>query len=111
MFRTGPCEDGRVLVEEIAPAEVGDTYLLDVREADEWAAGRVPGSVHLPMSEIQARLAEVPHDRPLAVVCRVGARSAQVAAWLRHQGYRAVNVEGGLLRWQRDGLPLDGHVH
>jgi rhodanese-related sulfurtransferase len=99
-----------VLTDEIAPAEVGDTYLLDVREADEWAAGRAPGSVHLPMSEVVDRVAEVPRDRVVAVVCRVGSRSAQVAAWLRHQGVQAVNVEGGLLRWQREGLPLDGHV-
>ena len=104
------CETGGVLVDEIAPAEVGDTYLLDVREADEWAAGRAPGSVHLPMSEVVERFAEVPTDQVVAVVCRVGARSAQVAAWLRHQGVRAVNVEGGLLRWQRDGLPVDGVV-
>ena len=99
-----------MLADEIAPAEVGDTFLLDVREDDEWAAGRAPGSVHLPMSELVERVAEVPRDRVVAVVCRVGSRSAQVAAWLRHQGLQAVNVEGGLLRWQRDGLPVEGQV-
>lgn len=94
----------------IAPTEVGETFLLDVREADEWAAGRAPAAVHLPMSEIQQRLAEVPTDVPVAVVCRVGGRSGQVVAWLRQQGYDASNVDGGMLTWQRLGLPVEGVI-
>lgn len=100
----------RMQPETIAPAEVGSTYLLDVREDEEWEAGHAPGAVHLPMSEIQQRLAEVPADVPVAVVCRVGSRSGQVVAWLRQQGYDASNVEGGMLAWQRLGLPTDGLI-
>ena len=55
----------------VDPTEVGDDLLLDVREDDEWEAGRAPGAVHLPMSQLQARLAEVPADRPVAVVCQL----------------------------------------
>ena len=94
----------------VEPWSIGDRVLVDVREDDEWAAGRAPGALHVPMSALPARLADLPADRPLAVVCRVGARSAQVVAWLRHQGYDAVNVEGGLLAWEHCGLPLDGRV-
>jgi|SRR4051794_6983467 rhodanese-related sulfurtransferase len=89
------------------PAEVTDgTVVLDVREDDEWAAGHIAGSTHVPMSEIVLRVAEVPAADPLLVVCRVGARSAQVAAWLRAQGRDAHNLAGGLLSWSAAGRPL-----
>lgn len=80
--------------------------LLDVRENDEWRAGHAPDAVHVPMSGLPDRLPEVPADRELAVVCRVGSRSAQVTGWLRAQGYPAVNVAGGMQAWVAAGRPL-----
>src|SRR5687767_13856445 len=72
---------GRMSVPTISPAAVSDdALLLDVRESDEWAAGHIPGSVHLPMSTLLNRLAEIPKDRELVVLCKVGARSAQITA-------------------------------
>lgn len=91
----------------VHPRDVGDDLLVDVREQDEWVAGRAPGAVHLPMSELPGRLAELPDDRPLAVVCRSGHRSAQVTAYLVAHGRPARNVDGGMLAWQRLGLPLE----
>ena len=89
------------------PAEVTDgATILDVREDDEWVAGHIAGSTHVPMSELVQRVAEVPPVDPLLVVCRVGARSAQVAAWLRGQGRDAYNLTGGLLSWSAAGRPL-----
>jgi rhodanese-related sulfurtransferase len=85
-----------------------DDLLLDVREDDEWAEGRAPAAVHVPLSEVPARLAELPRGRRIAVVCRVGGRSAQAAAYLQVQGYDAHNVDGGMLAWQSAGLPLVG---
>jgi len=85
-----------------------DAYLLDVREYDEWAAGRAAGAVHIPMSELPGRLDEVPTDRQVVVACRVGGRSAQVAAWLNVNGYDAVNLEGGMFAWQAAGRPIVG---
>ncbi len=80
---------------------------LDVREADEWAAGHAPTATHLPMSELTARLDEVPSDRdPLYVICRSGARSARVVAFLAQQGHPAVNVEGGMQSWAAAGRPM-----
>jgi rhodanese-related sulfurtransferase len=76
-----------------------DAPLLDVREADEWAAGRAPTSAHLPMSELAGRLGDLPDFDPLYVVCRSGGRSARVTAYLVGQGYPAVNVEGGMQAW------------
>jgi rhodanese-related sulfurtransferase len=80
-----------------------DAPLLDVRESDEWAAGHAPNARHLPMSELTARIAELPDDDPLYVVCRSGGRSARVVAFLAGQGYPAVNVEGGMQSWAAQG--------
>jgi rhodanese-related sulfurtransferase len=80
--------------------------LLDVREDDEWEAGHIAGSVHIPMYELPTRLTEVPADSPLVVVCKVGGRSAQVVAWLAQQGYDATNLDGGVLAWTAAKRPL-----
>ena len=95
---TGPSVPG-VSVAEL-PA---DAALLDVREPAEWAAGHAPSATHLPMSELTARMGELPDDDPLYVVCRSGGRSARVVAYLAGQGYPAVNVEGGMLAWAGQG--------
>jgi rhodanese-related sulfurtransferase len=91
----------------VAAADVpADAYLLDVREPDEWQAGHAEGAVHIPMNEIMARVGEVPADRTVHVVCRVGGRSAQVTRYLLAQGREAVNVDGGMLAWSAAGRPL-----
>lgn len=91
----------------MTPREVGEAFLLDVRDQNEWDAARVSGAVHIPMHDVPGRLDALPKDRTIAVLCHVGARSAQVAHWLRAQGYDAHNVDGGLLAWHRDGLPVE----
>ena len=81
--------------------------LLDVREADEWAAGHAPDAHHMPMMEIPARLDEIPVDRDVVVVCRVGARSAQVVSYLQSLGRsNARNLDGGMMAWARAGRPM-----
>jgi len=75
-------------------------YLLDVREADEVAAASVPGAVHIPMGEVPARLAEIPRDREVVVMCHAGGRSLRVASYLAGEGYQPVtNLTGGILAW------------
>lgn len=89
-----------------AAAVPADAFVLDVREPDEWAAGHAEGAVHVPMGEVVARFAEVPEDRRVHVMCRVGGRSAQVAQYLIAQGLDAVNVDGGMLAWASAGRPM-----
>jgi rhodanese-related sulfurtransferase len=84
-----------------------DAYLLDVREPDEWAAGHAPGAHHLPMMQIQARMAEVPTAGDVVVVCRVGGRSGQVVAYLRDNGWdNVINLDGGMLHWSAAGREM-----
>lgn len=94
-------------IPEIGIAELtADAALLDVREDDEWRAGHAQGALHIPLRALPARLAEVPGDTRLAVVCRSGGRSAKATAWLRAQGYDAVNVAGGMVEWEAAGRPM-----
>ena len=84
-----------------------DALLLDVREPDEWAAGRIDGAVHIPMSGLMQRVDEVPKDRDVVVVCKTGARSAQVTAFLLQRGWSTVrNLDGGIVAWVQAGRPL-----
>lgn len=81
--------------------------LLDVREVDEFAAARVPGAALLPTSSFLARMDELPADRPLLVICRSGNRSAAVTGYLHRSGRDDVtNVAGGMILWERSGLPV-----
>jgi rhodanese-related sulfurtransferase len=89
--------------------------VLDVREDDEWRAGRLEGSVHIPLRELGERFTELPSGQVL-VVCRSGHRSAHATAYLNDQGFDAVNLAGGLVAWHDAGRPLTtddgapGHV-
>ncbi|GAA1786283.1 rhodanese-like domain-containing protein [Luedemannella flava] len=99
----------------VTATQVGDDdFLLDVRDDDEWHAGHVDGAHHVPMMELLARLDEVPQDRDVVVVCKVGGRSAQVTAYLNANGWERVrNLDGGMLAWVGAGRPMvseDGHA-
>ena len=81
-------------------------YLLDVHEPDEWDAGHAPDAVHIPMSELSDRAGEVPQDADVYVICRSGARSAQVTVALNNAGWQARNVDGGMKQWVQSGRPM-----
>ncbi|GAA1682731.1 rhodanese-like domain-containing protein [Microbacterium lacus] len=80
--------------------------LIDVREPDEFAAGRVPGAVNLPMSRIGELLDQLP-DGEFDVICALGGRSGRVVEALEARGYDAVNVEGGTNGWIDAGYPVE----
>lgn len=95
----------RVDVREAArAAEAGEVLLVDVREDEEWAAGRAPTALHAPMSRL--RQDTLPRDRRVLALCRVGGRSAAVAQALDQLGYDVANVDGGMLAWSAAGLPV-----
>jgi rhodanese-related sulfurtransferase len=95
-----------VNVPDIPAALPDGVTLLDVREPDEWAAGRAPEAVHIPMGDLAARLGDLPADDEVYVVCRSGGRSARVTAFLNANGWDAKNVEGGMQSWHASGRPM-----
>jgi rhodanese-related sulfurtransferase len=81
-------------------------FLLDVREDDEWEAGHAPEAAHVAMGLVSERIDEIPADRTVVCVCRVGGRSGAVANALAGVGYDVRNVGGGMLAWELAGLPV-----
>jgi rhodanese-related sulfurtransferase len=92
-------------LEAIALTE-GGTWLLDVREQNEWDRGHAPGAHFVPLSELGARIAEIPTDQPVLVVCLAGGRSLRAASALAGVGVEAVNVAGGMQAWVSADGPL-----
>ena len=84
----------------------GGALLLDVREPDEWAAGHAPDARAIPLGQVQARLDELPTDRPIVAICRSGGRSASVTEALTAWGFDAVNLAGGMRAWAAAGFPV-----
>jgi len=92
-------DDGALLVRDGA-------FLLDVREPNEWTAGHAAAATHIPLTQVPARVMEVPADGTVVVICRVGGRSQQAATWLRANGVEAVNLAGGMQAWAAAGLDV-----
>ena len=77
-----------------------------MREPFEWDEGHIDGALHLPMAEAARRIAEVPADRPKAVVCAGGLRSSTVISVLGRLGVSScLNVVGGMTAWVKAGHP------
>jgi rhodanese-related sulfurtransferase len=76
--------------------------LLDVREEWELGVASVPGIVHIPMGQVAERIGELDRNREVVVLCRSGRRSLEVAKFLQQNGFKAVNLAGGILAWSRD---------
>jgi hydroxyacylglutathione hydrolase len=85
----------------------GRPFVLDVRTESEWAAGHIEGARHIHGGTLEERYAEVPRDRPVAVVCGSGYRASIAASFLMREGYRDVsNVLGGMAAWKAAKLPV-----
>jgi rhodanese-related sulfurtransferase len=84
-----------------------NVYLLDVRTPREYGQGKLPGSVLIPIGELERRIAEVPKNRPVLVYCTVGSRSSSAAALLTRWGYSEVyNIYDGISGWYRNGFTI-----
>ncbi|HZW21387.1 rhodanese-like domain-containing protein [Noviherbaspirillum sp.] len=84
--------------------------LLDVREPHEYAEVRTPGSLLVPLGRLKTRLHEFRafENKPVILICRSGTRSGAAAQMLVQEGFKSVhNVQGGILAWEKAGLPLE----
>ena len=102
--------DIRQLSPEEAHRRLAEFHAVDVREPSEFEGelGRVPGSRLIPLGELEARASEIPTDRPLLLVCRSGNRSGTACTALQSLGIGpVVNLAGGMLAWNEQGLPIE----
>lgn len=101
-----PAIDIVELDRRLAALDGSRPLLVDVREHDEIVAARIEGLVVLPLSQFAVRFRELPQDRVLLIICASGGRSGMASAHLNANGYAASNVVGGMIAWQRAGLPV-----
>lgn len=104
-------------VPELTPTEViarwpneavrqAEIVLLDVREPEELELASLDDSLHIPMMQVPTRLAELPRDKALVVMCHGGGRSRRVAEFLAANGFeRVFNLGGGIDAWSREVDP------
>jgi rhodanese-related sulfurtransferase len=86
--------------------------LVDVREAPEFAAGRLAGARLVPLSEIEKRVAEFDRSQPLVLICRSGKRASQARERLVQLGFgNLACLAGGLAAWEAAGLPFEKDEH
>ena len=76
---------------------LGDGFLLDVRNPPEIAVAPVPGAVNIPLPQLRARLAELPRDREIHVICRSAQRAYYATRILLQNGFKARNISGGMM--------------
>ncbi len=105
-------EDGTAKV-ELAPQRVaelvsaGEAELIDVRMDYEWDAGRLADARHVEINRLTAEAESIPKDRTVVFYCRSGNRSGMAAQAFREAGWDSHNMDGGIIAWERAGLPLD----
>ncbi|WP_377887796.1 rhodanese-like domain-containing protein [Alkalihalobacillus sp. R86527] len=93
-------------VEEIAPEKVNDLLtngekmsIVDVRGPEEVATGKIPNAYNLPVNEIQTRMNELDKNKKHIIVCQSGGRSSMASMVLKSNGYRVLNMTGGMQEW------------
>jgi len=85
----------------------GPVVLIDVRTDAEVARGMIAEAKHIPLNQLPARYVELDPQAVTVVYCQSGGRSAQACMWLGERGFaRTYNLQGGVLAWVREGLPL-----
>ena len=88
-------------------SQAGAPLLLDVRSADEFASGHVPGAVNVSHEQVAAQLGALDATREVVVYCERGPRAAKAAEVLRGAGFRVRHLTGDMSGWRAQGLPVE----
>ena len=96
-------------VKRLLDLEPGQAVLLDVRSREGYAAGHLPGAVHIPFEELPVRLKELPKGKDVIVYCWdvTCILSTKAAYVLAARGFRAKELLGGIDAWQKAGFPIE----
>ena len=86
----------------------GTVIVLDVRPAEEYQAGHIPGAISIPLKELEQRLSELPRDQEIAAYCRgpYCVLAVQAVQVLRSKGFHAFRMEEGVQDWRARGFPV-----
>ena len=98
-----------ITVDEAFALSKQGALIIDVREPDELAeiAYNVKDIKNIPLGELESRLAEVPKDKQVIVVCKSGGRSSKAYELLKGKGFENIsNMEGGMEAWSEKALPI-----
>lgn len=86
--------------QEVVALDPTRQMLLDVRTAEEYRAGAIPGAVHIPLHELRQRVAELPRDKEIIVHCQSGQRSYYACRFLAQRGFQVRNLTGSYRTWK-----------
>lgn len=97
-------------VKEFAKLIAGsNVVILDVRKSEEYAESHIKGAILIDQFQndfIEQAKSKLPKDKTIAVYCRSGRRSANAAGRLAREGYKPVNLKGGIMAWTKEGQPV-----
>lgn len=85
---------------EVQLSEGKQFNIIDVREVEEVAEGKIPSAINIPLGLIEFRMNELDKSKEYTMVCRSGGRSGRAAQLLESHGFQVVNVAGGMLDWE-----------
>lgn len=101
-------------MEEITSSELkrrldqgDDIQIVDVRENNEVAIGRIPNSIHIPLAQVLTRMNEIDPNRETVVHCKMGGRSARAIDALQRSGFKGklINLRDGIIGWSNEVDP------
>ena len=110
LIRQVKSEIREISVEDARKLGKGGAVLVDVREADEFSQGHVPGAVFIPRGQLETTIeARIPRDQHVVIYCASGNRSALAAVTLAEMGYAScASMAGGFKGWAQAGHPVEG---
>ena len=74
--------------------------IVDVRQADEVASGKIPNAIHIPLGLLEFKIQDLDKSKEYIMVCRSGGRSGRATEFLENRGFNVINMTGGMLAWE-----------